>query len=100
MYKVLRSFADLQDNGYIYNVGDIFPHVGKNVSEARYHELSTNSNKIGVPLIKKVDVEAEADEEEEIAVEPEVDVPKFEEKRGRRKNARTGTEGTEELLHN
>ena len=98
MYEVLRSFADLQDNGYVYNVGDIFPHVGKKVSEARYHELSTNSNKIGVPLIKEVAVEAE--EEKEIAVEPEVDVPKFEEKRGRRKNARTSAEGTEELLHN
>lgn len=98
MYEVLRSFADLQDNGYVYNVGDIFPHVGKNVSEARYHELSTNNNKIGVPLIKEVAVEAE--EEKEIAVEPEVDVPKFEEKRGRRKNARASAEGTEELLHN
>ena len=98
MYEVLRSFADLQDNGYVYNVGDIFPHVGKKVSEARYHELSTNSNKIGVPLIKEVAVEA--DEEKEIAVEPEVDVPKLEEKRGRRKNARTSAEGTEELLHN
>ena len=82
MYEILRSFADLQDNGYVYNVGDIFPHVGKKVSEARYHELSTNSNKIGVPLIKEVAVEAD------------------EEKRGRRKNARTSAEGTEELLHN
>ena len=98
MYEVLRSFTDLQDNGYVYNVGDIFPHVGKKVSEARYHELSTSSNKIGVPLIKEVAVEVE--EEKEIAVEPEVDVPKSEEKRGRRKNARTSAEGTEELLHN
>jgi len=98
MYEVLKSFADLQDNGYVYNVGDIFPHVGKKVSDARYHELSTSNNKIGVPLIKEVAVEAE--EEKEIAVDPEVDVPKFEEKRGRKKNARTSAEGTEELLHN
>jgi len=98
MYEVLKSFADLQDNGYVYNVGDIFPHVGKKVSDARYHELSTSNNKIGVPLIKEVAVEAE--EEKEIAVDPEVDVQKFEEKRGRKKNARTSAEGTEELLHN
>jgi hypothetical protein len=51
-YRVIHSFKDLQDNGYIYKVGDIYPRQGVIVSKERFEELKTNKNKIGVPLIK------------------------------------------------
>ena len=53
-YKVIKTFADLQDNRYLYNVGDVFPHEGVEVSQDRLKELSGSSNKLGVPLIKEV----------------------------------------------
>ena len=54
-YKVVHKFKDLQDNGHIYNVGDIYPrHPRDNVavSKERLNELKTSKNKIGIPLIK------------------------------------------------
>lgn len=54
MYKVICRFADLQDGNHIYEVGDIFPHDGKEVTEDRIMELASDKNKIGVPLIKAV----------------------------------------------
>lgn len=51
-YRVIHSFKDLQDNGYIYKVGDIYPRQGVIVSKERFEELKTDKNKIGVPLIK------------------------------------------------
>ena len=55
MYRVIRSFTDLQDNNYSYNVGDTFPHDGKNVGEERFAELASYKNKQGRPLIEAVD---------------------------------------------
>lgn len=57
MYKVIRLFADLQDKNHIYNVGDVFPRVGVNVSEERFAELASSNNKRGVPLIERVEVQ-------------------------------------------
>lgn len=54
MYKVLRTFADLQDNKYLYNVGDIYPREGLAVSAERFHELSGKNNAAGVALIEYV----------------------------------------------
>lgn len=54
MYKVIESFADLQDNNHAYNVGDTFPRVGVEVSAERCAELAGRQNKRGVPLIAKV----------------------------------------------
>lgn len=54
MYKVITSFADLQDNNHAYNVGDSFPRVGVVVSEERCAELAGRQNKRGIPLIKEV----------------------------------------------
>lgn len=51
-YKVVHKFKDLQDNEYIYNVGDTYPRHDVTVSKERLNELKTNKNKIGVPLIK------------------------------------------------
>lgn len=48
-------WKDLEDNNYIYKKGDIYPREGLKVSNKRLKELSSNKNKIGVALIKKVD---------------------------------------------
>lgn len=61
MYRAIHFFTDLQDNSYPYNVGDIFPRVGKEVSERRYAELSSKYNLRGKPMIEYVeDIASEA----------------------------------------
>lgn len=55
MYKVVKSFTDLQDNGFAYGVGDIFPHSGLTVSEQRFAELAGSNNRQGTPLIVLVE---------------------------------------------
>lgn len=54
MYKVIKSFFDLQDKERLYSVGDTFPHGDLKVSADRLKELSTKANKLGTPLIRKV----------------------------------------------
>lgn len=54
MYKVIKSFTDLQDNNYAYYVGDTFPHNGGDVDSERIAELSSDKNRLGVPLIEEV----------------------------------------------
>lgn len=51
MYKVIKFFTDLQDNGHPYNVGDTFPREGKVVTSERLAELTGSNNKLGEPLI-------------------------------------------------
>ena len=74
-YKVVRDFTDLQDDGYIYRVGDVFPHGDDIVDNARLLELSTTANKRGMILIKAVMEEADqedaAEEAEETEIQPE-----------------------------
>ena len=54
MYKVVKSFTDLQDNNYAYYVGDTFPHNGVEVDAERIVELASDKNRIGVPLIEEI----------------------------------------------
>ena len=98
MYRVIKFFTDLQDNNHAYNVGDIFPHNGMEVSEKRLLELSTDKNRRRMPLIEKVEDEKPVEpvedfmnppEEptEEVTEIPEVkDAPKSKKKRGRPRN--------------
>lgn len=109
MYRVIKFFTDLQDNNHAYNVGDIFPHNGMEVSEKRLLELSTDKNRRHMPLIEKVEIvenesgetmeEVKAKEPvedfmnppeeptEEVTEIPEVkDAPKSKKKRGRPRN--------------
>lgn len=67
MYKVIKYFTDLQDNGHPYNAGDTFPRDGLEVSEERIIELATSSNKQNTPLITFIE---EVKEQE--VVEPEI----------------------------
>lgn len=53
-YKVIRDFSDLEDNSFLYRVGDDYPHGGYIPSKERIAELSGCKNKIGTPLIEKV----------------------------------------------
>lgn len=56
-YKVIRYFTDLLDNDHVYHVGDKFPHDGRQVSEARIEELSSNKNRLGRAVIAPVSLE-------------------------------------------
>lgn len=82
MYRVIKSFSDLQDNGFVYKAGDVFPRLGKEVTENRLKELSSKENKRGEKLI-----EGEPEPAEEI-IEKEAPV----ERRRRRKNARADSQ--------
>ena len=54
MYRVIKSFTDLQDNNYAYYVGDTFPHNGFEVGAERIAELASDKNRRGIPLIEEV----------------------------------------------
>ena len=54
MYKVIKSFTDLQDNNHACYVGDTFPHNGVEVGAERVAELSSDKNLQGVPLIEEI----------------------------------------------
>lgn len=53
-YKVIKYFTDLQDNNYAYHVGDTYPREGIDPKPSRIAELSSASNRRGVPLIELV----------------------------------------------
>lgn len=65
-FDVIHDFADLQDSGHVYHVGDKYPRDGVKPSEERISELSGASNKIGVPLIKKVEEKKPAASEKKV----------------------------------
>lgn len=52
-YSVIVKFRDLEDGEHIYNVGDVFPRDGAEISNERFLELASKENKLGIPLIKK-----------------------------------------------
>ena len=54
MYKVVKRFYDLQDNNHAYSVGDTFPHNGVEIDAERVAELSSDKNRLGVPLIEEI----------------------------------------------
>ena len=54
MYKVIKSFTDLQDNNYAYYVGDTFPRNGVEVGAERITELSSDKNLQGIPMIEEI----------------------------------------------
>lgn len=57
MYKVIKSFTDLQDNNFLYKEGDTFPREGFDVLPSRIKELSTTANRRGEILIKEIEDE-------------------------------------------
>lgn len=85
MYKVIKTFTDLQDNDFRYDAGDIFPRKGLKVSDERLEELSTTKNRRHIPLIEKI--EEEKPEPEVAAVEETEEKPK---RRSRKKDNDAG----------
>lgn len=84
-YIVIHSFKDLQDDNYIYQVGDFYPRKDiKEISDERIEELLGVNNKIGESLIKEIEIEPEdkgekapeTESEGEKAPEPEADEEK------------------------
>ena len=58
MYESIARWRDLED-GYLYNVGDKFPHDGREISPARIAELSGTQNKAGFALIRRCAIQNE-----------------------------------------
>ena len=60
-FKVLRTFRDLEDtnktfpNGREYAEGDLYPSVFLDLSDERIEELSTNKNKMGRPVVERIE---------------------------------------------
>ena len=54
MYRVIKAFTDLKDNNHAYSVGDTFPHNGAEVDAERIAELTSDKNRLGVPLIEEI----------------------------------------------
>ena len=54
MYRVVHKFYDLKDNNHTYSVGDTFPRNGVDVDAERIAELSSDKNRLGVPLIEEI----------------------------------------------
>lgn len=71
-YEVIKYFTDLQDNNYPYNVGDIFPRHGKEVTEERIAELSGSNNRQHTPLIKEVTESTSPEKEPQQTIQSEV----------------------------
>ena len=54
MYRVIKTFTDLQDNNHVYSVGDTFPHNGVEVDAERIAELASDKNRRHIPLIEEI----------------------------------------------
>lgn len=63
MYRVINYFTDLHDKNHPYNVGDIFPREGVEVTKERLEELAGTNNKQGKALIEEVPDEKPAEGE-------------------------------------
>lgn len=55
MYRVIVPFFDLQDKGYAYHIGDVYPRQDKEVRDGRINTLLTGKNRRGIPLIEEVE---------------------------------------------
>lgn len=57
MYRVIYDeFYDMKDKTkHVYVKGDVFPFDGRKISAKRIEELSTENNRIGTPLIEKIE---------------------------------------------
>ena len=84
MYKVIAMFTDLQDNNHAYNVGDVFPRQGKQVSDDRIAELASSNNLQRKPLIEAIDEPAA-----EVAAEDKAESAEGEEKPKRTKKRKS-----------
>lgn len=73
MFRVIETFADLQDHEHIYHTGDAFPRVGFEASDERIRELSGSANRLGRPLIAFEEDPVESVEESNEPVEEPIE---------------------------
>ena len=71
MYVAAVRFADRQDGNRIYEPGERYPRLGLSVTDERIAELMGSDNRVGYPLIKRIEtpVERADNEAEEIPAE-------------------------------
>lgn len=72
IYRVVKAFADSEDEMHVYQPGDIFR--AENTSAKRLAQLMTSDNMVGCPLIVA---------EQEVAETVEPEKPKSSRKRGK-----------------
>lgn len=54
MYRVIKSFADLEDSNHIYRIGDTYPRKGLDPTDERIEFLLSPRNLLGTPVIEQV----------------------------------------------
>lgn len=78
-YRAVIDFVDTQDNNHVYKIGDEFPRLGMEVTDARIDELIGSNNKLKRSvieaylddnLVQSTNIPNENTEEEEIPFEP------------------------------
>lgn len=79
MYKVIKKFTDLKDNGYTYEVGDEYPRENLVVDKNRIGQLLGDKNRQKTPLIEEV----KAKDVEEPKEQPKEKVEEVKEKKPR-----------------
>lgn len=60
-YKVIRTFADVEDDGHVYKVGQPYPHKDSKVkpSKNRIKLLSSSENNAGSACIQEIKTKEE-----------------------------------------
>lgn len=66
MLKVIYPFTDLQDNRYVYNVGDEYPRQGTRPTKSRISELLSDNNLQHKPLLAVIDEDNEIVDNEDV----------------------------------
>lgn len=87
MFRVISTFADLQDGKHLYKPGDTFPRQGLIVDAARIAQLASCDNATGRALIEAVEQPADAANDGPKETHARSDRPAQTGRRGRRKGA-------------
>lgn len=78
-YRAVIDFVDMQDNNHVYKIGDEFPRLGMEVTDARIDELIGSNNKLKRSvieaylddnLVQSTNIPNENNEEKEIPFAP------------------------------
>ena len=87
MYQAIEYFTDNLDNGYTYNVGDVYPREGYTPTEERIQELASDLNVRRRPVTAEI-TNQEVETVAEVAAEdiPE-EAPEEEKPKRKRKKA-------------
>lgn len=85
MYRVITTFADLQDGRHLYKPGDIFPRQGLTVDAARIASLASCDNATGKALLEAVESPTDAANDEPNKIPAPAAKPAQKGRRGRRK---------------